>query len=107
MQLPQLYTTSVRRMARLASLPPATSVEELRAALSNTDDAEFPVHRNGAPPDNSQTMNTVIFDVAREKVMVWGREAPSEAEPAVVYDWSRMEAFSKAQSGPATERVLI
>jgi len=86
--------SSNHRMTRMSTMENATSLQSLQDILSDTVDAEYPIHRNGALPDCCVTLNTVLFDVADEKVLVWGPTLPSRSNASLVLNWSNFESFA-------------
>merc|ERR1712187_298998 len=77
-------------MKRLADLPlpqVGQGLHAAQAALSDTKDKTWPIHRKGQPPDIFTTLNSVIFDVYSESVLIWGQEPPATSHTVVKYDW--------------------
>jgi hypothetical protein len=55
--------SSARRRERVDTLPPPTTRGQLFAIAGNTDDLDYPIYRNGAPPDDRcVTLATAVFD---------------------------------------------
>lgn len=88
----QRFNSSVHRMARISALPPATSVMDVRAVLSDTEDPQYPIHRDDVAPDFCETLNTVVFDAESELVLVWGRIAATSSRALRAYNWSSMDS---------------
>jgi hypothetical protein len=87
--------SSSHRMARMAELPPASSVADLEAVISDTKDREYPIHRKPHIPDLAETLNSVLFDVSARRVSVWGTTAPTKAaKPDLLIDWQSMEVLN-------------
>ena len=89
--------SSRHRMARMGELSPAASTAALEAVISDTADRDYPIHRTPRPTDPAQTLNSVLFDVAAERISVWAETAPTAADkPALTIDWRSMEILTPA-----------
>lgn len=64
-------SSSWHRLQRLSQLARPTGTDGMRAALSDTADADFPVYRNGTSPDSAVTLNAVVFDLVAGEARVW------------------------------------
>ena len=85
-------TSSIHRYARMSQMAPATSTHALEAVVSDTQDPEYPIHRNGAKPDMYMTLNSVLFDVHAQRILVWGTEAPTRAAaPTLGIEWRTLQ----------------
>lgn len=86
-------TSSLHRMRRMAELPPAGSLDDLLAVVSDTNDPVYPIHRPYPvhKPDLFTTLNSVLFDAHAATIAVWGPEAPTRAPaPTLEIDWRTM-----------------
>ena len=63
-------TSSLRRRAAAAALGPTRTRENILALLSNRDDNEFPIYRDGQP-SGVDTITTVLFDLRAETATVF------------------------------------
>ena len=89
--------SSRHRMARMEELSPAASPAALEAVISDAADVDYPIHRTPRATDPAQTLNSVLFDVAAERISVWAETAPTAAdEPALTIDWRSMEIHAPA-----------
>lgn len=88
---PAHQPSSAHRLARLRSLPPATTAAELRARLDDRVDAAWPVHRNAVRPGSCMTLNTAVFDTVARTLTCWGPNGPQEGKPVRTYNWSSLE----------------
>ena len=80
--------SSEHRMARMAALPPADTLSALEALISDTHDPIYPIHRTPTNWDPYQTLNSVSFDVAAQRISVWGEVSPMSApKPVLQIDW--------------------
>ena len=59
---PAQYTdpSSQHRLARVQELPPAQDDSDVLSILGDTYDHQYPIYRNGAPPDSAATITTGI-----------------------------------------------
>mgnify|MGYP006265131281 FL=1 len=74
-------------MVRMGDLPPARSLADLEAVVSDTKDPIYPIHRNATPPDLFRTLNSVLFDVKSKMVSVWNGQKASGGKPTLRIDW--------------------
>jgi len=73
--------------------------QTMHRVLGDVADRDFPIFRNGAPPDEAATLVTVQFDVLTGSVKLW-RQQPSRPSPSARF-WARPFAeFSFVPSAP-------
>jgi hypothetical protein len=72
--------SSVHRMLRAKELPQPTTTDGIRTILGDTKDKEYPLYRNGAPPDTISTDATAVFDLEIGEMMVY-LDNPKESQP--------------------------
>jgi hypothetical protein len=60
--------------------PPA-SVDGLRRVLGDTSDAQWPLYRDGTPPDDSATAATALFDLGARRLHVYIATNPRTSAP--------------------------
>eukprot|EP01028_Stygiella_incarcerata_P011023 TRINITY_DN602_c0_g1_i4.p1 TRINITY_DN602_c0_g1~~TRINITY_DN602_c0_g1_i4.p1 ORF type:complete len:399 (-),score=106.01 TRINITY_DN602_c0_g1_i4:71-1267(-) len=63
--------SSVHRMRRAKELPQPTNADGIRMILGDTKDNEYPIYRDGAPPDSICTDATAVFDLEHGEMMVY------------------------------------
>lgn len=79
-----LDPSSPARAKRWAQMQPA-SVPAIRAFMSDTADAQYPVYRNHIPPDDCFTEVTGIFDFVKGTLSLWN-SPPASSSPVAVFD---------------------
>lgn len=93
----QEYEASSRhRMQRLKELKPAQNLRDLIALISDKHDTEYPIYRNGNPPDTCRTLTSTIFDISRGQVLVFTRRPLMAQEPDFVFDWHQPNTWEQA-----------
>ena len=61
--------------------PPPASVDGLRRVLGDTSDAQWPLYRDGTPPDDSATAATALFDLGARRLHVYIATNPRTSAP--------------------------
>eukprot|EP00448_Togula_jolla_P024930 CAMPEP_0170575396 /NCGR_PEP_ID=MMETSP0224-20130122/3841_1 /TAXON_ID=285029 /ORGANISM="Togula jolla, Strain CCCM 725" /LENGTH=332 /DNA_ID=CAMNT_0010898177 /DNA_START=20 /DNA_END=1015 /DNA_ORIENTATION=+ len=78
--------SSLHRLRRLQELPAPSSEQDVRALLGDHHDSEYPIYRNGSPPDTDLvTACTIIFNLGKGIACLY-LENPHVAAPAASFD---------------------
>ena len=77
-------TSSIHRLERIKQLPAPTCSKDILGILGDTADPQYPIFRNGAPPDNTVTISTVLYDLIQKMMYVY-RGNPSQNDPMMVF----------------------
>lgn len=77
-QLPD--PSSFYRTQRIGEFPIPKTVDDARAILGDTMNKQYPIYRNGNPPDADATVITAIFDLVSERVLLF-TENPKLSKP--------------------------
>ena len=83
----------MHRQARFDALPAARTIADVRARLSDTADAAYPVYR-------PMTLTSIVLDGATGTLDVWccGSSPASGAPP--VYKWDVLSWFGGGERAP-------
>lgn len=73
LRVPEHYDpSSVHRAARYNQLVPVTSEQDIYRILGDTEDKQYPIYREGNPPDEGvKTVATAIYDLMGRKLTVY------------------------------------
>jgi len=73
LEVPQQPDPSTfHRQARADQIPAPQSATDILRILGDNKDTQWPIYRNGAPPDTgSVTVATALFDLDRHRVSIW------------------------------------
>eukprot|EP00731_Ephydatia_muelleri_P010326 Em0005g912a len=75
---------SIHHLERIKQLPVPTCSKDILGILGDTADPQYPIFRNGAPPDNTVTLGTVLYDL-NQKMMYVFRGNPSQNDPMMAF----------------------
>lgn len=104
----QSMQSSIHRMQRLDALDaPRHCLTSVKEVLSDTQDKQYPIHRDAQYPDLAMTMNSVVFDVFNKSVSVWGPGAPASTPKAFVYDWRSLKRYAMHTGEAAPFGVVV
>ena len=65
--------SSAHRLSRAEAMPAPKSVGSVLDILGDRADAQYPIYRNGAPPDEYATLATVTFEIFNGTSAAGGR----------------------------------
>ncbi|KAG2373332.1 hypothetical protein C9374_012198 [Naegleria lovaniensis] len=95
LKVPQyLDPSSVHRQARMEQFinTSVTTPQQVLSILGDNQDKEYPIYRNGAPPDTDvKTLATVLFNLVTREVSIYN-ENPKHAKPIYTFkNWMDLE----------------
>lgn len=94
--------TSTNRLARAQELREPMTLRDIVDVLGDTKDPVFPIYRNGKKPDFLSTAATVLFDVAKARVEIYGGN-PKFTYPTAVFSFDPIE---EVVVGEKTENIV-
>jgi hypothetical protein len=90
--------SSPHRLARYEQFTPPASMDDIRAILGDTKDAEYPIWRSGTPPDTLVTLCTGLFELCAD-----GRGCPNARDP----EGPSRGSFSVMMGNPQTTFIVL
>lgn len=82
--------TSTNRLARAQELNEPMTSDDVINILGDTNDPVFPIYRNGNKPDFLSTAASVVFDIEKARVMIYGGN-PKFTLPTAVFNFDKMD----------------
>ncbi|KAJ6226421.1 peptidase c45 [Anaeramoeba flamelloides] len=65
-------TSSIERLKRADEMTPPTTMKQIAQILGDHTNADYPIYRNGNPPDTDiETLTTVLMDLNNEKCSMY------------------------------------
>lgn len=90
--------TSTNRLARAQELNEPMTPRDVINILGDTMDPVFPIYRNGKKPDFLSTAASVIFDIEKARVEIYGGN-PKFTRPTAVFNFDKMEDDAEERKG--------